>query len=195
MFKQLRLLFRLLVFTLVFASTSLAQSCQLGTDSKVLETVSASAGNWANLRNNPGSLRFESDKLLRAGHSLLKSAQSSNKIAVLILTSVPQKSLSDYSDKAYCQAKLDTTLKSPIKFEGLTFSAIEDLSKWFSDFSQGSGVEGKKLYGLCDKTCSPHYSLQITEKAGKLNVEANVLCGHARDKSDDMYTLCTGAKA
>lgn len=172
-----------------------AQTCRLSQSSKILASVIASAGNWANLRNNPGSLRFESDKLLKDGYSLLTSKDSSKKIPALFLESTPQKYLSEYSDFQYCQEKLNTTSATPIKFSSLSFENIEALSKWFGDFSQGSGTEGKKLYSLCDKSCSPRYELQITEKEGKLNVDASVICGHARDKSDDMYMLCTGTKA
>ena len=172
---------------------SFAQDCKLKSSAKVINSISASAGNWANLRNNPGSLRFESDRLLKEGYSLLTSANTAQKIPALVLESTPQKFLTDYRDSAYCQEKFSSTVKKPIEFNGLSFASIDELSKWFGDFSQGSGKEGKQLYALCDKSCSPQYSLQIKESAGKLNVNASAICGPARDKDDDMYLLCTGA--
>lgn len=183
--------FALQIFNPILA---FSEGCQFKGNTKLISSASASAGNWANLRNNPGSLRFESDRLLKEGYALLTSTDNSQKISMLALESIPQKFLVNYSDAAYCQQKLIATTKSPIQFNRLSFASVEDLSKWFGDFSQGSGKEGKELYALCDKSCSPQYSLEITSLAGKVNVNASAICGPARDKNDDMFALCTGSQ-
>lgn len=180
----------LLVSSSLSMSATFADSCSSG-DSKLLQKVTASAGSWANLRNNPGSLRFESARLLKEGSTMLTSSSSTQKDSTLLLESSPKKFLVDYADFTYCKEKLSTTSASPIKFGPLSFASMEELSAWFSDFSQGSGKEGKALYAVCDKSCSPQYSLKIRQEAGQLKVEASAVCAHARDKDDDMYDLCT----
>jgi hypothetical protein len=186
----LNITFLLLLGLPLFDISVIADSCRDPSYKKVLQSTEASAGSWANLRNNPGSLRFESARLLKEGDAIL-TTNTVEKNSALILESSPKKFLSDYDEFNYCQEKLKTSAQSPIKFAPPAFTTMEDLSNWFSDFSQGSGKEGKELYAICDKSCSPQYSLKIEKKDGKLIVAASAICGHARDKDDDMYKLCT----
>lgn len=156
---------------------------------KVLKETNATASSWANVRGAAGSLRAECASLFDLGSSALKADASGAKAQAFKLESTPHVFLNDYDDKAHCQAKLDETSKRPIVYSGLTFTSVQELSDWFGKFSQGSGKEGKQLYAVCDKSCSPQFVLLVKELDGKLVTEASSVCGHARDKSDDTYDL------
>jgi len=155
----------------------------------LVEEKLASAGSWANFRNNAGSIRYESNRIFKEGYDLLVSEQSDDKASLLIIHSIPNKFLQNYSDQEKCEKSLSETKESPIVFNNLSFSSIEELSKWFGEFSRGSGKEGKELYKICAGSCSPQYHLGIRKKESNLLVKADIVCGPARDKSDDQYNL------
>lgn len=149
-----------------------------------LEKTEATASTWDNMRNKKGSLRFETDRLLKQGLSNLSSETK------VVVESKPKKFLASSSDATYCKKKIKETKSSPLIYTGKIFSSQDDLSSWISDFSQGNGDEGKDLYKKCDRSCSPQYSYEIKEtKSKKLNLKASVICGLPRDKGDNMYSL------
>jgi len=147
--------------------------------------VLASASTWDNLRNSENSIKFKIGKLLKEG-----IGNSTN--AKFTIASKPQKLLSDYSDKVYCEAKKQETSNTKLIFASPKLGSLDNLNSWIADFSQGKGKQGGELYEKCDKTCSPEYEYQISynnEKGEQYEVKALVICGHARDKDDNQYKL------
>jgi hypothetical protein len=144
----------------------------------------ATASTWENLRNNEGSLKFETSEVLKCGLNLLSYEKT------LEITSVPKTFLNDNEDSKYCQTKLNETTKSPYLYNAGSFLTIEELNDWIKDFSQGAGKEGKDLYAKCDKSCSPQYLYKINKNSdNKLLLKAEVICGQARDKDENLYNL------
>ena len=84
---------------------------------------------------------------------------------------------------------MKATSKAPLAFPEQRFGSPEQISSWFGDFSQGKGEEGKALYRQCDGSCSPSYTTSITKKDDAFVLLAKVVCGHARDKEDNLYEL------
>ncbi len=158
----------------------------------------ATAGLFANATNRAGSLRRESaaviDTLLdtlsaQTGGFCQKPCVPANNARV-ILSTVPRIVKKDYAEKDYCAKLLARTSDEPLRYKDRTFKSREKLQEWVSEFSQGEGKDGKDLYRRCDKSCSPRYEYVITEtKDGRFSVSAEVVCGHARDKSDNMYAV------
>lgn len=163
-------------------------------------SATASAAVWANYRNNPGSLRFESERLLTEAITKLPSAAAPEALcgsdcgkpsAEIAFSSIPAKFLSSYSDKDKCERLEKETKSAPLKYSDRRFQSLKELNDWFSEFSQGKGKDGSDLYTKCDGDCSPQYTLSIEPKDGKFLVDASVLCGPARDKDNNEYKLQT----
>ena len=167
-----------------------------------LEKQLASAGSFANLRKSAGSLNYETGRMLDAAVERLKNqtidckggcGQADNKI---VLKSIPNKFITDSSDSAKCQQYFEQTSKVPLKYKKTFPGGIAELQVWISQFSQGSGAEGKDLYVKCDGACSPQYTYYISfaENQKSAQVQADVICGPARDKSDNQYQVSTALK-
>ncbi len=170
-----------LLLTLVLGSQVIAEEPCNDTGSAVL----ASASTWDNLRNSENSIKFKIGKLLKEGIG-------NNTNTKFTITSKPQKFLSDYGDKAYCETKKQETSNTKLIFTSPKLGSLDNLNSWIADFSQGKGKQGGELYEKCDKTCSPEYEYQISynnEKGEQYEVKALVICGHARDKDDNQYKL------
>ena len=147
--------------------------------------VLASASTWDNLRNNENSIKFNIGKLI-------KSATEGKQKATFTIISKPNKLLTSYSDKKYCEVKEQETLIKKLTFSSPNLASTDDLNSWIADFSQGKGDAGEDLYAKCDKSCSPSYEYEISySSTPKVNfkVLAKVICGHARDKDDNQYNL------
>lgn len=148
-------------------------------------TTLASASTWTNLRNSEDSIKFKIGNLLKEGIG----SSSSTKFSI---KSTPNKLLDNYSDKTYCETKKQETENSPLQFNSPEIPSLDNLNSWIADFSQGKGEKGGELYEKCDRSCSPSYEYHISyrkEQGEKINVTASVVCGHARDKDDNQYTL------
>ncbi|HMO16522.1 MAG TPA: hypothetical protein PKA63_01840 [Oligoflexia bacterium] len=144
----------------------------------------ATASTWANLRNNEGSLKYETEKLLQKG-----LPEDISEVEIHLI-SVPNKFLSDYGDETYCNKMLEETQNNPIIYSGRKFNTVDNLQKWIGELSQGEGADGKDLYKKCDKSCSPQYKYKITRiNDSGFSVDAEIICGPARDKNDNMYEL------
>ena len=168
---------------LLYSSVALSDDLGSCTDQAKTKKI-ATAATWANLRNKPGSLRFETGEMLKCGLAKLKENQ------ILKIISIPNAFRIDSDDNSYCAAKSEETSKTPLTFDAGQFSALEEINTWIEKFSQGKGEEGKVLYSKCDRSCSPQYTYLITKlSAENLNVSANVICGPARDKDDNQYAL------
>lgn len=163
--------------------------------------ATATASSFANLRNSPGSLKheisrsFEQAKMETKGavppEELCKNGCAMSQTPIIYIKSIPLKYLDSYSDKAKCQELYERTRNNPYSYNRDGFSNLDDLFQWMRDLSQGKGSDGKDLYNRCDGDCSPQYDYTIIE--GRANqthaTQTTVVCGHARDKSDNNYKL------
>ena len=113
--------------------------------------------------------------------------------AKLVFRSIPKVFLSDYGEKAKCNELLEKTRATPLTYHDKFFADIAKFNEWFGQFSQGKGSEGSDLYHRCDGACSPQYRsiLDILKTGYQPLVE--VVCGPARDKSNNLYRLTTAA--
>jgi hypothetical protein len=164
----------------------------------VEETTHATASLFANEGNKPGSVRYESGAILEKAQAGIPNAEKPADLCpagcklvpnpVIVFKAVPQKFLTNYSDYARCQALLEQTEKAPFEYDK-QFDSMTDVQDWFSNFSRGKGADGKDLYNRCSGQCSPQYEFYISNDNGKLVLDADVVCGHARDKSNNMYDI------
>ena len=164
-----------------FAADSCGESKQ-----EQIGSAKATASLWANARGSKGSIKAESDKLVAASVSKVKEAK---KDGVIVLKTIPAKYKSDYSDKELCSKYLAQTQEKPFEYKGRNFASLDKLNEWLGDFTQGKGKDGKDLYKKCDGSCSPQYTTKIKLTGNTYTVDSSVVCGHARDKDDNMYDL------
>ena len=183
----------IIILSLLFLGSVGHAQAQNSCASQAIDQTTASAGTWANMRKNPGSLRYESERLLNEGYRRTAAGKSAAGAGSFVMKAIPKVFLTQYGDSAKCAAKLEQTSRAPFEFNGLVFPSVDKLAAWFGDFSQGSGTEGKKLYAMCDGACSPQYTIYVTPQGGQIEVRASVVCGPARDKSDDNFDLSIAA--
>jgi hypothetical protein len=192
----------LLLLLLGFPAAVLAADCEKVEIEIPLETFSATAGSWDNFRENPGSISFESKRMLASGVAKLKAAKVPAgfscpatcvipQTAKLKFSSTPEQFVAEYSDQPKCDQLFKNTKGSPLKYPGQSFDTVELFATWFSEFSQGSGKEGKDLYRKCDGSCSPQYLTLLSPHEQGYTVDAAAVCGPARDKSQNRYILAT----
>ena len=177
-------------------------SCTEKTLEVNLEQITATADSLPNLRNIAGSLRFESNRLLSEAENKISKGNllpqdkcpagcRPEEKPQIIFSCIPKKYLNDSDDFEYCTSLEQKTKVTPFEYSNREFLSISQLAEWFSDFSQGKGKDGNDLYKRCDKSCSPQYHNQVYKVNDKFNLSASVVCGPARDKSDNKYTLST----
>jgi len=198
---QYTLALLLVTFPILIANMALADAgdkCSgVVKDVKQASTL-ATAAFLANEENKEGSIRYESSAMLEKSENKAGAAQKpadfcpadcrmSEKPEV-VFKAASNKFLTDYSQYDKCQKLLEETQKTPFEYNE-QFSSLDQIEKWFSDFTRGKGEDGKDLYSKCSGDCSPQYELIITKESGKLSLDADVICGHERDKKDDHYEL------
>lgn len=165
-----------------------------------IRSTRASAGFLSNLRHAERSIRNQTDKLLNEGriraHHLLHipkmdscSMPCSHALVSMRFVSRPHKTLTDYAESNICKTLLRTTTNTPIVYRERTFESEDAARLWYKSLTLGDGADGKDLYRRCPGSCSPSYETQIYSKENKLHLTTTVICGHARDKSDDTYDL------
>ncbi len=168
-------------------------------DKKVTEaSTQGTASLFANQGNKPGSVRYESDAILQKAEAGMPDAVKPADFCpagcelrsepVIVFKAIPQKFLTSYSDYDKCQKLMDETLKNPFEYVE-EFGSMSEVQDWFSNFSRGKGSDGQDLYKRCSGQCSPQYEFFITNEGGKLALDAEIVCGHARDKSNNMYDI------
>lgn len=175
-----------------------SDKCSSAVKTVKMESTQATASFFANERNKPGSIRYESGAILEKADSGLASAEKPGGLCpagctlpekpVIVFRAVPQKFLTDYSDYNMCQKLLEQTEKAPFEYNK-DFSSMPQVQSWFSDFSRGKGPDGQNMYQRCSGQCSPQYEFFIVNTNGKLALDADVVCGHARDKNNNMYDI------
>lgn len=164
-----------------------------------MESQVATASTFANWMRREGSIRFESRRMFeeakahyRSGDMPVNFCPENCQVArapKLIFTSVPNKFKTEYGDAEKCEAYLKKTRSEPLTYTQILEPEVDALADWIGDFSQGDGDEGEKMYEDCDGSCSPQFSYDIRLRRDKLEVTADVVCGPARDKDDNTYTI------
>lgn len=200
MYIVLKYLTALLSAVVLLGAPALAEltACEEHSFELPMDKVLAEAGVLDNFFNREGSVRFEARRLLAKARKAVASATPADgfcparcrpaKQPIVLFKSVPNR-LRDKKDES-CHTLLDQTKERPISYQDLSFDSVDSLCDWIGDFSQGEGTEGEDLYARCAGACSPQYSYRISNiERDALSVDAEVVCGHARDKNDDKYQL------
>ena len=115
-------------------------------------------------------------------------------VAEVIYRVAPMSFLPRGEQNALCLQLEDETAAAPLSFTPPTFGGVEALNRWISELSQGRGDDGKALYERCASNCSPRYTFFIASEEAGYSVRAEVLCGLARDKSNDQYLISTALR-
>jgi hypothetical protein len=167
-------------------------------DTKV-ESSLATASMLANARDKKGSIRFETKEMLNKAETNLTNAEKPAELCPsncqlsdkpkIVFESIPNHFLVAYDQREKCEKLQDKTEGNPFTYNDKEFETMQSLESWFSNFSQGKGKDGKDLYQKCSGQCSPQYKNIITSKDNKFILTAEVVCGHARDKTDNNYKI------
>jgi hypothetical protein len=175
-------------------------SCADSAQETPLRQQIASAGIMHNLAEHPKSIRAVAAKLLTdaldSAHPPAACAVgcSPAKTPAVIYRVAPLAFLPAAKQEALCLTLEKDTQSHPLLFSPAEFKTVEKLNAWVMEFSQGRGEQGKKLYEQCGGNCSPRYTFSIAQGANGLKVDASVVCGLARDKSSDDYTVSTAVR-
>ena len=165
------------------------------------ERASATANSGANLRESPESVRAQLSRLLGNARDQVAQARppSSNwcsprcrvvgRPAHIVVSVVPKKFLRDYGDAQKCEELLKQTSSRPLRFGPRRARSEKELTAWLSDVSRGNGQDGALLYDKCSGKCSPRYFMDVTEDGDGFVANLDVVCGPARDKTDNTYAI------
>ena len=166
--------------------------------------ASATADHAANLRMSPGSLRAQFSRLAKKAEDQAAKADPASgnpcsstcavvqEPAHILMSLVPNKFLSGYADEQKCEELLRETSVRPLRFGPRRARSEKELGTWLSDVSQGRGDDGTVLYRKCSGKCSPRYLLDIARDGDGLVANLDVVCGPARDKTDNTYAVASG---
>jgi len=167
-----------------------------------LATEYGSAGIMKNLAETDDSIRAVAARLLEQALTD-QSRHPSNGctpdcpddgVAEVIYRVAPMAFLPRAEQNEICLRFEDETSENPMRFTPPAFADFDALNTWITDFSQGKGADGKALYERCSSNCSPRYTFVIGDVANGYEVEAAVLCGLARDRSNDQYLISTALR-
>jgi hypothetical protein len=161
-------------------------------------SVLASAGPLDNLLGRSHSIRDESKRLLREAREASREASppddlcpgscAAPSVPEIVFRSQPNKSLSSYAQAERCEQLLQDTSRSPVVYER-QFATERDLNSWILGLARGQGADGADLYDRCDGRCSPQYTWLISPGPSGMQVDAEITCGHARDRDDNRYRI------
>ena len=166
---------------------------------KPLDSELGSVGFMKNIAEHPESIRAVAKRLLTKAVAATESGEQPQCHAVcvgalrseVVYRVEPTVFVAESEQQAMCLTLEDQTKLKPLHFGERDFASIEKLNDWLMEFSQGRGEDGKSLYAQCGGNCSPRYTFRIAQNDGKLHVNADVLCGQARDKTSDLYAVST----
>ena len=165
------------------------------------EQATASAALLSNLSKSRGSLRSELSRLLGDAREQVAQAKPAGNAcsptcrlvtpAHILFRVAPNKFLDSYADFDKCEKLQKQTTSQPLKFGPHRAGSMDELAGWLSDVSQGEGRDGAVLYQKCGGKCSPRYSMDVASDAGQFVATLEVVCGHARDKKDNRYSIAS----
>ena len=153
-----------------------------------------------NLAEHPKSIRAVAAELLTAALDAPPSPATCAvgckpaKTPTVVYRVAPVAFLPAIKQQALCVTLDKDTRSHPLLFSPAEFATVEKLNAWVMDFSQGRGEQGKQLYAQCGGDCSPRYTFLIAQGAKGLKVDASVVCGLARDKNSEDYTVSTAVR-
>jgi len=168
------------------------------------DTGTASASSSANLLKSADSVGAQASQLLRNAQQQLGKAKppdgktcSANcalvrQPALVTLSVVPKTFLKNYADAEKCERLLKQTSSRPFKFGPHRARSEKELTAWLSDVSRGKGRDGTSLYAKCDGKCSPRYLMDVIRDGDGFVANLEVVCGPARDKTDNSYAISSG---
>jgi len=166
--------------------------------------ASATANYGENLRKSPGSLRAEVSRLAgkaedeaakadpASGNACSSSCPVVQEPAHILLSIVPNKFLSGYDEEQKCEELMKQTSSRPLRFGPRRARTEKEVGAWLSDVSQGHGEDGTVLYSKCSGKCSPRYLLDVARDGDGFVANLDVVCGPARDKTDNTYAVSSG---
>jgi len=176
--------------------------CQAPGAEVPLASELGSAGFMLNLAEHPDSIRAVAGRLLEdalsaetdAATAACKPSCPSVTVAEVVYRVAPTAFLIAAEQNDVCVRFERETAHDPLRFDAREFRTVEELNQWIMDFSQGRGEDGRALYERCSSNCSPRYTFLIAEQPDGYAVKAEVLCGLARDKSNDRYRISTALR-
>ena len=190
-----------LLFGVICPSKAFAEDCSANQHEVPLRRALASASSWENLRNSAVSLRFMTRSMIAEAKNSLSLAEKPQDLCSppcqimenpwIVFRATPHRFLTGDADAEVCKHMLQQTRDRPFNYKERGFDDLDSFSAWYNDFSTGKGKDGADLYRRCPGTCSPQYTTTLLHRAGKLVANAEVICGPARDKSDNLYDLST----
>ncbi len=164
-----------------------------------IATETGSVGIIKNLAEDPSSIRAVAGRLLtnaltsdgKNPSTACDEACAQRAKSQIVYRVAPTAYLADDQQRDVCRKFENETTGHPLTFDQHEFRSVDELNEWIMAFSQGRGEDGRLLYELCSSNCSPRYTFLIAEQNSGYAVKAEVLCGLARDKSNDVYRVST----
>jgi len=156
-----------------------------------------------NLAEHPKSIRAVATKLLAAAldSPAIKDPPrcaagcAPARAPQIVYRVAPVAFLPPSEQQALCVTLERDTARHPLAFQPQEFKTVEDLNAWVMEFSQGRGEEGRKLYEQCGGNCSPRYTFLIAQGKDGLRLDTTVVCGLARDRASDEYSVSTAVRS
>lgn len=161
-----------------------------------------SVGIIKNLAEDPTSIRAIAGRLLtdalaadsKDPNAGCDAACAQRPHAQIVYRVAPTAYLADDQQREVCRKFENETASHPLTFNQREFRSVDELNEWIMAFSQGRGDDGRLLYELCSSNCSPRYTFLIAEQNAGYAVRTEVLCGLARDRSNDVYRVSTAVR-
>ena len=164
-----------------------APSCAAHQGETPLRSEQGSAGIMVNLAETPESIRGVARSLL---DDALRSARDAQAPTVVFRVA-PTVYLPLSEQQALCTRLASETSLRPLTYADRLFTKVEDFDAWLMAFSQGQGEDGRLLYAQCGGNCDPSFTFVIAHGEHDMTVATEVLCGYARDRKINLYTLST----
>lgn len=167
-----------------------------------IATETGSVGIIKNLAEDPSSIRAIAGRLLNdalmadsknpdTGCDAACAQRANSQIVYRV---APTTYLADEQQLDVCRKFENDTTSHPLTFNQREFRSVDEMNEWIMAFSQGRGEDGRLLYELCSSNCSPRYTFLIAEQNAGYAVRTEVLCGLARDRSNDVYRVSTAVR-
>lgn len=179
-----------------------AAPCVPSSHETPIATETGSVGIIKNLAEDPSSIRAIAGRLLTAAltadskdpHTGCDAACARRSESQIVYRVAPTAYLADEQQLEVCRQFENQTATHPLTFNQREFRSVDEMNEWIMAFSQGRGEDGRLLYELCSSNCSPRYTFLIAEQHAGYAVRTEVLCGLARDRSNDLYRVSTAVR-